>query len=157
MTGNSLYQAFTASLALIVLANPAMGDDDGGSFRRTDLNDYAIGVKVSADQNPYVGGQTSTVVYPYLTSLDHPALTKDWLYFQDSNLGIRYVSDSEWEAGAVIRMQTRGFGSDNEAAEQLFDRRWTAEAGPKVARLGGQSESRASYWLPDNAALAALL
>jgi outer membrane protein len=128
--------ALAAILVLAILPFPAHAENTLESIRRTDLNDYAFGVALSVSEDPYVGGETSTYFFPYLTSLTHPALTKQWLYFQDGDIGLRYVSDGGWEAGVVIRPQTLGLGPDNEEAEGLFERRWSIESGPKVAWRG---------------------
>ncbi len=85
------------------------------SVRRTDLNDYAFGVAMSVGTNPFAGAETSTIVYPYLTALEHPAFNKNWFTIRDSDIGIRYVTDNEWEFGINTRVQTLGLGgTDNE-------------------------------------------
>jgi outer membrane scaffolding protein for murein synthesis (MipA/OmpV family) len=103
------------------------------SVRRTDLNDYAFGVAMSASSNPFAGAETSTIVYPYLTALEHPAFNKNWFTLRDSDIGVRYVTDNEWEFGFNARVQTLGLGaSDSEEVIGLVERQWTVEAGPMI-------------------------
>ena len=42
--------------------------------RDYDLNDYALGIGLSAEQNPYIGAKSSAYAYPYLTSFRHSSL-----------------------------------------------------------------------------------
>jgi len=112
-----------------------------GSFldfiRAYDLNNYALGVRVSASQSPYVGGENSTIGYPYLTSFNDSAFTDDWLLIRESDLGFRWVSESGWELGAVGRIQTLGFGSsDAPELEGLSNRLWTIEFAPIIGYRG---------------------
>lgn len=103
------------------------------SVRRTDLNDYAFGIATSVGANPFVGAQTSTIVYPYLTALQHPAFNKNWFTIRDGDLGIRYVTDGEWEFGINARVQTLGLGgTDSEEVIGLLERQWTVESGPMI-------------------------
>ena len=103
------------------------------SVRRTDLNDYAFGVAMSVSANPFVGAETSTIVYPYLTALEPPAFNKNWFTLRDGDIGIRYVTDNEWEFGVNLRVQTLGLGgTDNEEVIGLLERQWTIESGPMI-------------------------
>ena len=74
-------------------------------IRDYDLNDYSLGVAVSASQNPYEGSSSSTFAYPYLTSFRHSAFTDDWLLIRDENLGFRYITESDWEFGVIGRAE----------------------------------------------------
>jgi len=73
------------------------------------------------------------IVYPYLTSFTHSAFTDDWLLLRDENIGLRYITDSQWEFGLVGRFQ--GMGSnipiDGELAG-VDEKDWTIEAGPLI-------------------------
>ncbi len=42
-------------------------------LRDYDLNDYALGLAISGEQNPYAGAKNGAYAYPYLTSFTHPA------------------------------------------------------------------------------------
>ncbi len=115
------------------LSVPLRAQEVLDSVRRTDLNDYALGVAMSASANPYAGAETSTIVFPYLTALQNPAFNKDWFTLRDGDIGVRYVTDNEWEFGFVTRVQTLGLGSsDNEEVAGLLERQWTIESGPMI-------------------------
>ena len=108
-----------------------------GSFvdfmRSYDLNDYALGISVSASERPFVGADNSTIGYPFLTSFNDSAFTDDWLLIREGDLGIRWVSKSGWELGAVGRIETMGFGSsDAPELEGLSNRLWTIELAPII-------------------------
>ena len=121
------------SILWLAAPRPAFTQEFLESVRRTDLNDYALGVAMSIKDNPFVGASRSNFAYPYLTALDNPAFNKDWLLLRDGDVGIRYVTDSEWEVGWVARVQTRGLGgADNDEIEGLLDRRWSIESGPTI-------------------------
>jgi len=106
-------------------------------IRNYDLNDYALGLTISASQNPYAGGENSTIAYPILTSFRDSAFTKDWLLLRDGDIGIRWVSENEWELGLVGRIQTLGFGtSDSPLLIGLDDRQWGLEIAPIVGYRG---------------------
>ncbi|MDH5345462.1 MAG: hypothetical protein OEW59_06830, partial [Gammaproteobacteria bacterium] len=57
------------------------------SIRAYDLNDYALGISLSASESPYIGGENSVIAYPYLTSFRHPSLTDDWFLVSQGDLG----------------------------------------------------------------------
>ena len=105
--------------------------------RNYDLNDYALGLSVSGGQNPYAGGENSTIAYPFLTSFRDSAFTRDWLLLREGDVGIRWVSASEWELGVVGRVQTLGFGtSHSPRLIGLDDRQWGLEMGPIAGYRG---------------------
>ena len=139
--------------SFVVLAcGPATAGPLLDYIRNYDLNDYSLGVAVSVSQNPYVGTSNSTIAYPYLTSFTHSALTDDWLLIQGENLGIRYVTESDWEFGVIGRVQTLGLGStDNPEIRGLDPRRWSIEAGPLLGwrRWPVHLQFR-SYWEAPN-------
>jgi outer membrane protein len=106
-------------------------------FRNYDLNDYSLGVSVSVSQSPYLGAKNSTIAYPYLTSFTHAAFTDDWFLIRGENIGVRYVSKSDWEFGVVGRIQTRGVStSDNDQLLGIEERRWAIETGPLIGWRG---------------------
>jgi len=106
-------------------------------IRNYDLNDYALGLALSGSQSPYVGGESSSIAYPVLTSFHDSAFTADWLLLRDGDLGVRWVSDSGWELGVVGRVQTLGSGtSDAPELEGLDDRKWTLELAPIIGWRG---------------------
>jgi outer membrane protein len=128
-----LLRPMSAGLVVAALSLPVQGQEALESVRRTDLNDFALGVAMSISANPYVGAEASTIVFPYLTALQNPAFNKDWFTIRDGDVGIRYVTDNEWEFGFVTRVQTRGLGSsDNEEVAGLLERQWTMESGPTI-------------------------
>ena len=63
-------------------------------IRNYDLNDYALGVAVSAGQNPFAGSDNESFAYPYLTSFRDSSMTNDWLLVRSGDLGLRWISDS---------------------------------------------------------------
>ncbi len=117
-------------------------------FRDYDLNDYSLGLAYSSSQNPYSGASSSQLVYPYLSSFKHSAFTRDWLLIRGENMGIRYVTDSDWEFGAIGRVQTLGPGADNnDELLGLDDRSWAIEAGPLIGWRGSPVHVQfRSYW-----------
>ena len=128
-----LVRPLCVGLIIAAVSLPVRGQEALDSVRRTDLNDFALGVAMSMSANPYVGAETSTIVFPYLTALQNPAFNKDWFTIRDGDVGIRYVTDNEWEFGVVTRVRTLGFGSgDNEEVSGLLERQWTIESGPMI-------------------------
>lgn len=123
----------TRKPALLLLVLAATGQAHAGFLefiREYDLNDYAFGVSVSVSQTPYKGGGSSILPYPYLTSFQHPAFTRDWLLFSDGDVGIRWVSEEELVLGVIGRLNPGGFGTNaQENLTGLRTREWTAEAG----------------------------
>ena len=126
-----------AIAGLLLASSPASGDSWLDYIRNYDLNDYAFGVAITTEQNPYIGAKNGTIVYPYLTSFRDSAFTDDWFLIRDRGLGARWLSESGWELGAIARVQTLGPGNHN--SEDLLgieDRKWTIEAGPTVGWRG---------------------
>jgi len=106
-------------------------------IRNYDLNDYALGMGLSAGQNPYVGAENSAYAYPYLTSFRHSSLTDDWILIRDGELGFRWVTDNGWELGAIGRIQTLGLGdSETDDLLGISDRKWALELGPTIGWRG---------------------
>ncbi len=106
-------------------------------IRNYDLNDYALGLAVSAEQNPYVGAKNGAFAYPYLTSFRDSAFTDDWFLIRDGDVGVRWVSESGWELAAVGRVQTLGLGnSETDDLLGIEDRKWTLELGPTIGWRG---------------------
>lgn len=102
-------------------------------IRAYDLNDYALGLSVSASQSPYTGGDDSIFAYPYLTSFRHAAFTNDWFLISDGDVGFRWVNDTGWELGLVGRLQTLGLGnSTGPNLIGLDDRNWGIEIAPMI-------------------------
>jgi outer membrane protein len=122
-------------VSILVLLAPVRADAGRvmDYIRNTDLNDYSLGLAYSVSQSPYVGTDSSSVVYPYLTSFEHSAFTDDWLLIRDGNLGFRYVTDSQWEFGLVARLQGLGTSIPTDGAlEGVNQKDWTVEAGPLI-------------------------
>ncbi|MDX1403584.1 MAG: MipA/OmpV family protein [Woeseiaceae bacterium] len=106
-------------------------------LRDYDLNDYALGITISGSQSPYVGGETSAIAYPVLTSFHDSAFTDDWLLIREGDIGIRYVTENQWEFGIIGRVQTLGLGtSDSPRLIGLDDRKWGLETGPMIGYRG---------------------
>lgn len=124
---------FCCTLAECAFAGPLLD-----YIRSYDLNNYAFGLAVAADENPYTGADTGIWAYPYLTSFHDSALTNDWLLVRDGDVGLRWISkDGNWEVGAVARIQTLGIGnSDAEELDGITDREWALEAGPMAGWRG---------------------
>ncbi len=131
----------TASFLVLVaaLSSPATAGAGMLDFiRNYDLNDYALGIAITVSQSPYTAGSSSVLPYPFLTSFNNPAFTRDWLLlFDDAGTGFRFVSKAGWEIGAVGRLDPGGFGQDvgNEFFE-LREREWTVNAGGYVGWRG---------------------
>ena len=100
-------------------------------IRDYDLNDYALGVAVTVNQSPYEAGSSVATPYPFLTSFNHSAFTRDWLLLvDDAGTGFRYASPSGFDVGVVGRVRSGGFGADvNDDYFELREREWTAEVG----------------------------
>ena len=125
--------ALCLASVLLLAAGPTRAGAVLDFIRNYDLNDYSLGVAFATSQNPFVGASNSAFAYPYLTSFTHPAFTDDWFLVQGENIGFRHVHKSDWEIGLIGRIQTLGFGSeDNDEVLGLLERRWTIEAGPMV-------------------------
>jgi len=106
-------------------------------IRDYDLNDYALGIAVTGEGNPYIGAENSTYAYPFLTAFRDSAFTGDWLLIRDGDVGLRWVGDNGWELGVVGRIQTLGLGdSDAEELVGIADREWTLEMGPMAGWRG---------------------
>jgi outer membrane protein len=106
-------------------------------IRSYDLNDYALGVALSLGETPYIGAENSAFAYPFLTSFRDSAFTKDWLLVREGNLGVRWVSKSDWEFALLGRVQTLGPGSaDAPELRGLADRKWTLELAPMIGYRG---------------------
>ena len=128
-----LRTGFVFGLLLLVTSGPACAGRLLDFIRDYDLNDYALGMKYSVSQNPFAGAENSTIVYPYLTAFHHSAFTDDWFLILHDNIGVRHVSENDWEVGVFGRIQTLGFGSgDNDEVAGLEERSWTIEAGPFI-------------------------
>jgi len=122
---------------LLLSTNLAYGDSWLDYIRNYDLNDYAFGIALSTEQNPYAGSKNGTIAYPYLTSFRDSAFTDDWFLIRDGGLGARWNSDNGWELGAIARVQTLGLGNhDSEDLLGIADRKWTIEAGPTIGWRG---------------------
>ena len=106
-------------------------------IRDYDLNDYALGIGISAEQNPYLGAENSAYAYPYLTSFRHSSLTDDWILIRDGEVGFRWVTDNAWELGAIGRIQTLGLGNpESDDLLGISDRKWALELGPTIGWRG---------------------
>lgn len=127
---------FLATFVLFTTA-PAHAGGILDYFRNYDLNDYSLGFSLSISQSPYLGADNTSIVYPYLTSFTHPAFTDNWFLIRGENIGVRYVSKSDWEFGVIGRLQTRGSGSsDNNELLGLEEKRWAIETGPMIGWRG---------------------
>ena len=129
---------FPAIAGLCLASNVAYAGPLLDYIRNYDLNDYALGIAVSAKQNPFVGAENGLFAYPYLTSFRDSALTNDWLLVRDGDIGVRWLSrNGEWEVGFAGRIQTLGLNdSDAEEVSGIADREWTLEAGPLAGWRG---------------------
>ena len=106
-------------------------------IRNYDLNDYALGLAYSVSETPYAGADSRGFAYPTLTSFRHNAFTDDWLILADGNVGTRWVNDTGWVLGLVVRVRTEG--TDSTLLDELADidvRKWTVEAAPLVGWRG---------------------
>lgn len=138
-TKHDLTQSARFACALLLFFLPATPSAGGilENIRSADLNDFALGLNVSVSQNPYIGTKSSVIVFPYLTSFNPMAFTDDWLIFHGGDIGLRKVTANNWEFGAVARIETLGFGSEeSEELLGLSDRQWTVEMAPFVGYRG---------------------
>jgi len=136
------------ALLLLVTSGPASAGGLLDFIRNYDLNDYSLGLKYSTSRNPFAGASNSTIVYPYLTGFTNSAFNDNLLFFQGENMGLRHVGKSDWELGVIGRVQTLGFGSDeNDLVRGLEEPRWTIEAGPMIGwRRWPVHIQLRSYW-----------
>jgi outer membrane scaffolding protein for murein synthesis (MipA/OmpV family) len=138
------------AIALFVLlagSKPAVAEGLLDWLRGYDMNDYSLGVAVSTRQSPFIGGENSLFAYPYLTSFTHDSMTDDWFLIRDGGYGIRWISDNDWELGAIARIRTLGLG--NSQAEELVgiaDRKWAIELGPTVGYRGWPIHINWTHW-----------
>ena len=125
------------TLLALSFSSPVYAESWLEQLRSADLNDYALGLAVTNAQNPYDGAENGAFFYPYLTSFRDSAMTDDWLLIREGNIGIRFVSDTDWEFGFLTHVNTLGLGN-NDAAEltQLRERNWTLEAVPMMGYRG---------------------
>jgi outer membrane scaffolding protein for murein synthesis (MipA/OmpV family) len=126
-----------AVVSLSLIAEGAAAGSVLDYIRDYDLNDYSLGLYISGTQNLYAGAKDSGIAYPYLTSFRNSQFTDDWVLIRDGELGFRWVSENGWQAGAIGRIQTRGFG--NTETDELLgvaERKWTLEAGPTIGWRG---------------------
>jgi len=126
-----------ATVVFLLLSDWALAGRFLDDIRDYDLNDYALGIGISAEQNPYLGAKNSAFSYPYLTSFHHSSLTDDWLLVRDGELGVRWVNDDGWELGVIGRIQTLGLGVlETDDLLGISDRKWALEAGPTIGWRG---------------------
>lgn len=124
-------------LGILVIGERALAQSLLDFIRDYDLNDYALGLTLSTSQNPFLGSENSVLAYPVLTSFRDSAFTDDWLLLREGDIGIRWVSQSNWEFALLGRIQTLGLGtSDSPELEGLDDRKWGLEMGPMVGWRG---------------------
>jgi outer membrane protein len=129
------YSLVVFATLLIGESAPAQGLLD--YIRDYDLNDYALGLTISTSQNPYLDGENSVIAYPVLTSFRDAAFTDDWLLLREGDMGIRWVTQNDWEFALIGRIQTLGLGtSDSPRLEGLDDRKWGLEMGPMAGWRG---------------------
>ena len=124
-------------LVLLLAAPPAYAGSILDYVRNHDLNDYALGLAYSNRESPYAGDDGSSFAYPYLTSFRHSAFTDDWLVLTAGDVGVRWVNDTGWVLGAVMRVRTEG--TDGTLLDELADidvRKWTVEAAPLIGWRG---------------------
>lgn len=124
-------------ISFLLFAHPVMAGKILDYLRNYDLNDYALGVSITGSQNMYLGADSSSYAYPYLTSFRDSEFTDGWLLIRDGSVGIRWVTDNHWELGVAGRVQTMGTGtSDDPRLDGIDDRQWGLEIGPVVSWRG---------------------
>ena len=125
------------ALTLLLFAGTASAGPIMDFIRSYDLNDYSLGLSIAGSESPYVGGSNSLYAYPYLTSFRDSSFTRDWFLISEGDVGLRFVTQSDWELGLVGRIQTLGPG--NSTAPELrglSDRSWTIEMAPMIGYRG---------------------
>jgi MipA family protein len=129
-------RALLAFVALQAATEPSLAGILQG-LQDIDINDYAIGLGVTSTENVYSGAQDSTTIYPYLGRL-FPADFDDGLLFSRAGgYGLRWLPRQAWEFGALARIQTLGFETDDSnALVGLPSREWTVEVGPTIGWRG---------------------
>ena len=105
-----------------------------GSWRELadslDLNEFALTGEVYVGQSLYTGVDNSIIVYPLLRNFESSVDSDTILFFRASYGGVRYVSDNNWTAGLVGKVQTLGYGSqDSEIFAGMDRRNWALQAG----------------------------
>ena len=132
-----LIRWLVAAVVFLLMSEWAFAGRFLDDIRDYNLNDYAIGIGFSVEQNPYLGAKNSAYSYPYLTSFHHSSLSNDWLLIRDGELGVRLVSDNGWELGVIGRVQTLGLGVlETDDLLGISDRKWALEAGPTIGWRG---------------------
>ena len=124
-------------LFVLFLVTPAFAGGVLDDLRNSDLNDYAIGLAYSTSESAYLGDDSSSFAFPYLTAFRHPAFTDDWLILTNGDIGARWVNAGGWVLGAVARIRTEG--TDTTLLDELADidiRKWTVEAAPLIGWRG---------------------
>ncbi len=135
-------------LSLLLTSYGALAESALDSFRNQDLNDYALGLAFTVAQNPYIGASPTTVIYPILATVEHSSFTRSRLLIRGENIGVRFVTDNDWEFGLVGRVQTLGTGAgDNADLQGVRDRGWAIESGPLLGWRGSPVHLQIrSYW-----------
>ncbi len=124
-------------MAMLLAGQPAFAKGILDWIRNYDLNNYALGVAVTGSQSPYVDADASTFAYPFLTSFRDPAFTKDWLLLRDGGLGVRWVTNNDWELSLFGRVETLGTGTnESPALEGIANKKWALEMGPRIGWRG---------------------
>ena len=140
---------FAAKARVAVAAAAALGAHHAAAgvlddLRAIDINDYAIGLGASYSSGVYVDQESSSYLYPYVTKYTPMEFDESVLMMRAGGYGVRWLGDSGWEAGALARPQTLGFGANSSASlDGLDDRGWTVEVGPT---LGWRSRSIRVDW-----------
>ena len=114
---NFLLAPMCVGLIAVAVSVPARAQDSLDSVRRTDLNDYALGVAMSISENPFVGADRSTIVFPYLTALQNPAFNKDWFLIRDGErIGVKVCAPHRIQG--ILRPRGDGYRNDHQAHAQ---------------------------------------
>jgi outer membrane scaffolding protein for murein synthesis (MipA/OmpV family) len=139
--------AYIFLIVILLYGNFAAAADWLEKIRSYDMNDYSLGVSVSIQQNPYIGGEHSTFAYPYLTAFTDDTLSDSWFIIRDGGYGGRWITETGWELGAIGRVNTLGLGNSQAPELQgITDRKWTLEIGPTVGYRGWPVQLHWTYW-----------
>ena len=124
------YIQLASLIWVLALSSNLVAENLLDKVRAYDLNNYALGFSLSSSANIYKGAEDSTIVYPFLTTMQESKLTNDWLVVGEGDVGFRFIR-GDWTFGAVGRIQTLGFDQSDDLVG-IDQRRWALELAPAV-------------------------
>ena len=132
----------TRQLSIVLMAaccNAAMADGGLDAFRELDLNKFALGASFFTSASPYAGIGRFRRRVPGTHVFREMRSTRMRLFFvRDGDIGLRALFNNGWDIGAVVSVQTLGYGSGQSPALAGMSRRdWTIQGGAALGRHVG--------------------